>query len=82
MSYPRRMAHNGPTPKAPAQIIASTDSAWHTDCNASFVTVTGGCDALTKTQFGNIDDTVSGRVPAHQRRIQPVITDWQTASAH
>jgi hypothetical protein len=65
--------------KGPGADNASSDSAWHTDCNSAF-TVTGGCNALTKTQFANIDDDTSGRVPALSAGYAS-FTDWQTASA-
>jgi hypothetical protein len=65
--------------KTPGADNSGTDSAWNSDCNASFV-VSGGCDALTATQFGNIDDTVSGRVPAITAGYSNY-GDWQTASA-
>jgi len=55
------------------------DDAWNTDCNNSF-TVTGGCDALTNVQFANIDDDISGRVPALTAGYAS-FSDWQTASA-
>lgn len=65
--------------KNPGADNASSDSAWNTDCDNAFG-VGGGCDALTRSQFNNIDDATSGRVPALSAGYTS-FSDWQTALA-
>ena len=65
--------------KNPGADNASSDSAWNTDCDNAFG-VSGGCDALTRSQFNNIDDATSGRVPALSAGYTS-FSDWQTALA-
>lgn len=58
---------------------SATDAAWNTDCDNAFA-VSGGCDAITKSQFSDIDDPNTGRTAAIAAGFDNY-NDWQTASA-
>lgn len=65
--------------KSPGADNSDTDSAWNTDCDNSFSS-TGGCDALSKSQFASIDDASTGRTAATTAGYDSY-DDWQDASA-
>lgn len=57
----------------------ASDADWNTDCDTAF-TSTGGCDGLSKAQFGSIDHSSTGRISATGVGFSSY-SDWQTAAA-